>query len=374
MGIRDIKVIFDENRKFVVYGAGLRGEAILRTLKACGTACLAVIDANPDKQGTLLHGIPIVSKSEIQRINQPFSIIVSVAGGESIVAELSKDYDVVPLKIADYIIRLSYLNCEDYGFNSLENIGSYMSPYPDANNYQINSPISDIDFNYETQKNLFEYFMKLYNNIDKNSCNGRRYYEDNTKYGIIDALVLYGMIQHIQPNRIIEIGSGFSSSIMLDTSEYCFDNRIELEFIEPYPQRLKKLLKQTDNISLHECFLQELNSDVFNNLEANDILFVDSSHMVKMGADVNKIFFEVLPNLKSGVYIHFHDIFRNFEYPEEWIRNGWVWNECYLLRAFLMNNNDYEVIFFCDQWNKKFQETGMFNQFVGGGSIWIRKK
>ena len=88
----------------------------------------------------------------------------------------------------------------------------------------------------------------------------------------------------------------------------------------------------------------------------------------------NKILFDILPNLKSGVYIHFHDVFKDFEYPIEWIKTGRAWNESYLLRAFLMNNHDYEIIFFCDMWNEKFAETGLFDKFVGGANIWLKKK
>ncbi|HCL00886.1 MAG TPA: hypothetical protein DHW61_00425 [Lachnoclostridium phytofermentans] len=202
----------------------------------------------------------------------------------------------------------------------------------------------------------------------------RRFYEDNTKYGEIDALVLHGILLLVVPRRIIEIGSGFSTAVMLDTNEYCMDNRVQMEFIEPYPQRLNSLLRKDDNIKLQEVFLQDVDMSTFDKLETGDILFVDSSHMAKMGSDVNKIFFNILPRLKSGVYVHFHDIFKDFEYPIEWIEFGRVWNECYLLRTFLMNNNDYEIIFFCDMWNEQFEKTGLFDKFVGGANIWLRKK
>lgn len=120
--------------------------------------------------------------------------------------------------------------------------------------------------------------------------------------------------------------------------------------------------------------LQEIEVGVFDELMEGDILFVDSSHMAKRNSDVNRILFEILPRLKSGVYIHFHDIMMDFEYPIEWLRNGWVWNESYLIRAFLMNNEQYEIVFFCDMWNKKLEQTGVFDNFVGGANLWLRKK
>ncbi|WP_312104565.1 class I SAM-dependent methyltransferase, partial [Lachnoclostridium sp.] len=342
---------------------------------AIGASCMAVIDGDVNKHGKKLYDVPIVSRDFMKNYDKDFYLIVSVASGEDIANSFEGTYKVLPLKMADYIIRLSYLNCEEYGFSDIENIGSYMSPYPDATNYNVDVPIYDIDFNMEKQEKIFEYLVNLYKEIDKvNMKVERRFYEDNTKYGEIDALVLHGILLLVVPRRIIEIGSGFSTAVMLDTNEYCMDNRVQMEFIEPYPQRLNSLLRKDDNIKLQEVFLQDVDMSTFDKLETGDILFVDSSHMAKMGSDVNKIFFNILPRLKSGVYVHFHDIFKDFEYPIEWIEFGRVWNECYLLRTFLMNNNDYEIIFFCDMWNEQFEKTGLFDKFVGGANIWLRKK
>lgn len=375
MSIKDISILFDEKKKFVVYGAGVRGDVIVRTLQSIGTSCMAVIDGDVNKHGKMLYGVPIVSRDFMKNCDKDVCLIVSVAGGEDIVNSFEGTCKVLPLKMADYIIRLSYLNCEEYGFNDIENIGSYMSPYPDATNYIVDVPIYDIDFNMEKQAEVFKYLVNLYKEIDKvNMKVERRFYEDNTKYGEIDALVLHGILLLVNPKRIIEIGSGFSTAVMLDTNEYCMDNRVKLEFIEPYPQRLNSLLRKEDNVNLQEIFLQDVDMATFDKLEAGDILFVDSSHMAKMGSDVNKIFFNILPRLKSGVYVHFHDIFKDFEYPKEWIELGRVWNECYLLRTFLMNNNAYEIIFFCDMWNEQFEKTKLFGKFVGGANLWLRKK
>ena len=79
-------------------------------------------------------------------------------------------------------------------------------------------------------------------------------------------------------------------------------------------------------------------------LEANDILFIDSSHVLKVGSDVHHLFAEVLPALKPGVYTHFHDIFFPFEYPYAWIQEGRYWTEAYALRAFLQFNTTFEIV------------------------------
>jgi len=90
--------------------------------------------------------------------------------------------------------------------------------------------------------------------------------------------------------------------------------------------------------------VQNVGLDVFESLEADDILFIDSSHVSKIGSDVNFLFFEVLPRLQPGVYVHVHDVVYPFEYPEKWVYDGWAWNEAYLLRAFLMFNDRFEIV------------------------------
>src|SRR5690606_8620162 len=85
---------------------------------------------------------------------------------------------------------------------------------------------------------------------------------------------------------------------------------------------------------------------VFEELNAGDMLFIDSTHVAKTGSDVNYILFEILPRLKSGVLIHFHDIFYPFEYPRDWVFNGRNWNEVYFLKAFLMYNTTFEIKLF----------------------------
>lgn len=378
MDISCLGFLFNKKQKIIVYGAGLRGNVIVKNLIDFGVNCIAVIDANPKLHGTFLHGVEIFSKDKLYTMDSDTVVLISIANCTTIYKELSQiTSSILPIQTGDLVIRLSFLNCESFGFIQLEDISSYMGPYPNLNDYPPKTNnVLDIDLNITVQEKIFNEIVDIYRNIPdlSNEKYILRYYEDNTKYGIIDALVLHSFIRKLNPKRIVEVGSGFTSSVMLDTNEYYFDNKIQLEFIEPYPARLKSLLKPSDNIKLQECILQKADIKSIEKLEKNDILFIDSSHMSKMGSDVNQIFFEILPKLKSGVYIHFHDIFKNFEYPKEWLENGWVWNESYILRAFLTNNNDYEIMFFCDMWNDKFNETRLFDRFVGGANIWIRKK
>jgi hypothetical protein len=123
--------------------------------------------------------------------------------------------------------------------------------------------------------------------------------------------------------------------------------------------------------------VQDVPLEAFAGLEAGDVLFIDSSHVSKIGSDVNHLFFQVLPMLRAGVHIHIHDIATNLEYPRQWLEEGRAWNEQYLLRAFLMYNRAFEVIFLSawmfDTRNDFFRERLPLCVRSGGGQIWLRK-
>ncbi len=206
-----------------------------------------------------------------------------------------------------------------------------------------------------------------------------RYQFENGSYSYTDGIILYSMIRHFQPKRIIEIGSGYSSMVMLDTNALFFDNQIDLTFIEPYPEKLYSLMKEGDREqnSVIESDVQLIALDVFEKLQAGDILFVDSTHVSKTGSDVNYILFEILPALQRGVLIHFHDVFYPFEYPKEWVFQGRNWNEDYILKAFLMYNEKFEVKLFSDYLHRHHKDVfeGMPLCYKNtGGNLWIEKK
>jgi predicted O-methyltransferase YrrM len=176
---------------------------------------------------------------------------------------------------------------------------------------------------------------------------GFRYHFENEFFSYADAAYLVGVLRHVRPRRVVEVGSGFSSALMLDVRDRLGVSP-ELTFIEPYPTRLNALLTAKDRASctLIEKPVQAVPLDVFRRLGANDILFIDSSHVAKIGSDVNHLFFEVLPALRPGVLVHVHDIFWPFEYPKAWYDRGWAWNEAYLLRAVLTSGGRYRVVLF----------------------------
>jgi len=206
-----------------------------------------------------------------------------------------------------------------------------------------------------------------------------RYYFENKLFRYGDALMLYSMLRHIAPKRIVEVGSGFSSAVTLDTNERFFSNSIDCTFIEPYPDRLRNLLQagDTGKCELLECPVQKVDSAVFDQLQAGDILFIDSSHTAKVGSDVTHIFSEILPSLAVGVVVHVHDISYPFEYPKTWIYQGRFHNEAYILRAFLQFNRAFEIMVFNSYLGMKhFDEVVKLMPLWGrdpGGSIWMQR-
>ncbi|NER83054.1 MAG: DUF4214 domain-containing protein [Leptolyngbya sp. SIO1D8] len=240
--------------------------------------------------------------------------------------------------------------------------------------------IPGVNLNIQKQVDLLNQFKQYYEEcpFPDNKTEQFRYYYLNPAYSYGDALTLYGMMRHFKPKRIIEMGSGFSSCAMLDTNDHFFGGEIEFTFVEPYPELLYSLIQAGDekNVILPQG-VQAVDKGIFDGLEANDILFVDSTHVSKLNSDVNRIIFEILASLRKGVVIHFHDIFWPFEYPKSWIREGRAWNEAYILRAFLEFNESFEILFFADYLNQFqhdwFQKNMPLYLKNSGGNIWMQK-
>ena len=264
--------------------------------------------------------------------------------------------------------------------------GGYYSPIPsmdEIKGYNFNRPLPEvlpgIDLNVNEQLNLLDSFEDFYKELPftEEKSEGLRYYYKNNFYCYSDAILLYCMIRHLKPKKLIEVGSGFSSSVTLDTNEKFMGNSINFVFIEPYPERLESLLKNDDKVTIHKKRLQEIPIEIFGELKENDILFIDSTHVAKFNSDVNYVFHKILPMLAHGVHIHFHDIFYPFEYPQEWLLNGSAWNEKYILRAFLEYNNDFKIVLFNTYLESMYEEK-IKSRFPllyknTGGSIWIKK-
>ena len=186
------------------------------------------------------------------------------------------------------------------------------------------------------------------------------------------------MLLHLKPRRVIEVGLGMSSCLLLDTNQHFLDLSIDCTLIDPFPERFKKLCGgDMAGARLLELKLQDAPLSLFETLEPDDVLFIDSSHVAKTGSDVNHYLFEILPRLKTGVVVHIHDILYPFEYPRDWVFAGTAWNEVYVIRALLQGNSYFQILF----WNHflatvaRPQYHNTFPDFAKdlGGSLWIRK-
>jgi uncharacterized UPF0146 family protein len=177
-----------------------------------------------------------------------------------------------------------------------------------------------------------------------------RYYLDNDSFAPGDAVFLSTLMRQRRPSRIVEIGAGYSTAVMCDVNERYLDRAVRIDAVDPEPARVRALLRgdEDDMLTIHETIVQQVPFSLFTSLRANDILFVDSSHVLKLGSDVGLILFEVLPRLEPGVFVHFHDIAWPFEYPIDWYREGRAWNEAYALRAFLAYNPTFPIVLFAN--------------------------
>jgi predicted O-methyltransferase YrrM len=269
--------------------------------------------------------------------------------------------------------------------------GHFYSPVPamselEQRDRELFSPpwpesVPGVDMNHVGQLEFVEKLKRYHDEYEFPTAKSpdRRYFSKNGSYEVADSLVLHGMIREFQPRRIIEVGSGHSSCMMLDTIEAHVGHDVQLTLIEPYPELVQSLLEPTDldRVEIIDQGVQQVPIERFLALDADDILFIDSSHVVKTGSDVISELLEILPRLAPGVVIHLHDIFYPFEYGRPLVQQGRAWSEAYLLRGFLAFNHDFEVLFFNDYLRKRAQdqlEAHLPRMLPdAGGAIWLRR-
>lgn len=169
----------------------------------------------------------------------------------------------------------------------------------------------------------------------------------NGSFMAVDAEVYYALIRHLRPRRIVEVGAGWStlfSAEAVRAGEREDGRRTDLVAVDPYP--LPFLKQPIDGLSrLVERKVQDLDLELFTSLEAGDILFIDSTHVLRSGGDVQAEYCEILPRLQPGVVVHVHDINLPVEYPRHYLEGyRYFFNEQYLLQAFLAFNSRFEML------------------------------
>jgi hypothetical protein len=262
----------------------------------------------------------------------------------------------------------------------------YYQPIPDTRALSEEccnqvSLMPGVDMNERRQLQLLEeafpQFGQEYNAFSKGANDaGDDFDLNNTMFAGTDALTLYCMVRHFRPRRIFEVGSGISSR--LSAKALLVNGSGELTCIEPYPNELLK--RGFPGLSaLIPKPVQDVSVEHFQELRANDILFIDSSHVVKIGGDVNYLFLEVLPRLAPGVIVHVHDIFLPMAGKMQWVMKDFrFWTEQYLLQAFLIFNSQFEVLFSCTYLGirhvDKMRATFPNSPWWGGGSFWMQRR
>ena len=262
---------------------------------------------------------------------------------------------------------------------------SYDSPIPDLDAlppgfFSTRSPMAGIAFNTGTQMAFVETELadalgEFQPPADVAQAGPHRFYLRNGTYESVDAELLYAIVRRFTPRRIVELGSGYSTLIIreaLDAGGRRADD--VLRTYDPYPSDLLAPGWPVAHLSA-----QDVPESAFAELGEGDILFVDTSHTVKAGGDVNRIVLDILPRLASGVIVHFHDIFLPFPYSRGHLEDAHFWTEQYLLQAFLSGNPDWEVLaggqaIARDHPDRLAAVVPSFGPRVSPGAFWIRRR
>lgn len=274
----------------------------------------------------------------------------------------------------------------------------YYSPVPDIKDLhkrEIWTKVADltgIDFNVENQLAFLAEVGAQYGRecdwpLDK-TANKYQFFVNNNSFNFGCAASLHTIIRHFRPKRIIEIGSGNSSRVISaavsENRKSTPDHFLEYTIVDPYPDEAA-LFGLPNLTHIKKDRVELLDPSFFNQLEENDLLFIDSGHSVKIGGDVNYLILQILPRLAHGVVIHFHDIPLPYEYPEVYYTNPafrMFWTESYLLQAFLSFNSDFEILLgmaylmvnHLDVFSNAFPMFDPKIHEASAGSFWIRRK
>jgi hypothetical protein len=405
------------NKSICIFGAGNLGVQLYTKLKVLRVPVAMFSDNNPNKWGMeVVTGIFCVDPNEI--INKHnMQIIVAIKNEADLVMHQLHDRgikNIATIKDVEHLLQEEIkLLVDEIGVDLVKHMAftgegtdkcleaecfpmrvHFYQPVPnitDLERRNVWSKISRLDgIKWETQK-----YMENLKAVAKHKPNpdwdrGETgvpliFNLNNSSFSYICASFLYGMIQINQPKRIIEVGSGNSSLVIRRAlNDLNKTEPVSYTIIDPYCG-FDESQFSTDSfkINILKMPVEETNLSLFEQLEDGDILFIDSSHVVRIGGDVNFEILEVLPILAPGVAVHFHDITMPYEYPKVYATNPqfrMFWTESYMLQAFLTFNNAYEILlpaaFLCSV-NREvvkecYPEATGFNDLSSGG-FWLKR-
>src|SRR4051794_20501601 len=208
------------------------------------------------------------------------------------------------------------------------------------------------------------------------------FFLENGNYETVDAELLYAMLRARKPRLVMELGSGFTTLLIGSAARKNAAEGRHTEHLayDPFPRPQILGDEPPPPTRFEPISATDVPLDAFAQLGAGDFLFVDTTHTVKLGSDVNYIVLDVLPTLAPGVIIHFHDVFLPWEYPREWFEEmQYYWAEQYLLQAFLAFNSDFEVLIPAAAIASEFPErlASVVPSFAPGhrpGAIWLKRR
>lgn len=205
------------------------------------------------------------------------------------------------------------------------------------------------------------------------------YRPDAPTFGYTSAMFAHCVTRWAQPRRIMEVGAGWST-LVFRRAAAMNSQSLRQSAVDPYPPEW--LAGKAPGVKIIAKPVQQIPPRAFENLQANDILFIDSSHVINPGSDVNYLYLEILPRLKPGVLVHIHDIQLPWEYPRDYaIRQRWFWNEQYLLQALLQGSREFEILA-AGHWLAR-EESALLEsvfplytaeRYGATGSFWMRRR
>lgn len=267
-------------------------------------------------------------------------------------------------------------------FNRFEALGFhvvpivYDSPVPQTKDltddvFQRESECVGLDWNTAVQEEYLSHVFPSYAEEVE--------FEESETLSLVDSAILHSMIRHYKPRKIVEIGSGASTQVAARACELNRreGNPYELVSIDPYPR--KDVL---GNVPGKSTLIEtEVQSVDLAEITDCDLLFIDSTHVVKIGGDVNFEILEIVPRLKPGALVHWHDMLLPGEYWKEWVKEKhYIWTEQYMVHAFLKFNSEFEVL-----WGSRYMHLkdataikSTFPFFQPGqhhiSSLWVRRR